>query len=46
MSDTHADGEGYEAPSIVLLGPVEELTLGSGGTFGGDANSTYEGGPI
>jgi hypothetical protein len=46
MSETHVDVQGYEAPSIMVIGPIEELTLGSGGTFGGDANSTYEGGPI
>jgi hypothetical protein len=31
----------YEPPTIVVLGPVEELTLGEGGTDPNDANATY-----
>jgi hypothetical protein len=46
VSEAHENELVYEPPSIEVIGPVEELTLGSGGTFGGDANSTYEGGPI
>jgi hypothetical protein len=43
MPDTRANGQGYEAPAIVVIGPVEELTLGDGGTNPGDANATYTG---
>lgn len=46
MTHAHTDLQSYEAPAIVVLGPVEELTLGSGGDAGGDANATYEGAPV
>jgi hypothetical protein len=41
MSETHVDVQGYEAPAIVVIGPVEELTLGSQPGEPGDGSATY-----
>jgi hypothetical protein len=43
VTEVQMDTKGYEAPAIVVVGPVEELTLGGGGSSPNDANATYLG---